>query len=183
MSLQTGGAGGPAAGTSLLSDIPRITRNGQQFLDVQNLCGPTIGKIPVVGDLICQQIQGLGGGQQQQQQPVPRNGQQRCGPGQVRIGNTCVSPGDVFPGGEPFTSPAGPPAGMKLACPGGFHPNKSSYHLRDGTFVPKGSKCVKNRRRNPLNPKALDRAMSRLQSAKKAAKKLSRVRIHKKKCK
>lgn len=79
----------------------------------------------------------------------------------------------------------GPPGrngavGTKVACPSGFRPNKSSYFLRDGTFVPEGTKCVKIRRRNPLNPRALDRAIGRVSSAKKAAKKLGRITIRKK---
>lgn len=65
-----------------------------------------------------------------------------------------------------------PKEGTKLACPSGFHPNKSSYFLSDGTFVPEGSKCVKNRRRNPMNPRALDRAIGRLNSAKRVQNKL-----------
>ena len=63
------------------------------------------------------------------------------------------------------------PAGM--GCPSGFHPNKSSYFLKDGTFVPEGTRCVKNRRRNAANPRALDRAISRLNSAKRLQSKLS----------
>lgn len=92
------------------------------------------------------------------------------GPGQIR-----VRPGAVLPGGRPFISREGGqqvPAGMKLACPGGFHPNKSSYFLSDGTFIPEGSKCVKNRRRNPMNPRALDRAIGRLEGAKRLQSKL-----------
>lgn len=57
-------------------------------------------------------------------------------------------------------------AGMKLACPSGFHPNKSSYFLRSGQFVPAGSRCVKNRRRDPMNPRALKRAVSRIDAGK-----------------
>lgn len=66
--------------------------------------------------------------------------------------------------------------------PAGYRPNKSSYFLRDGTFVEKGSRLVKARRRNPLNPRAADRAISRLESAKKAATRLNRISIRKKKC-
>lgn len=65
-------------------------------------------------------------------------------------------------------------------APGGYHWNKSDYFLRDGTFIPKGTKLVKNRRRNALNPRAASRAMSRLESAKRAVKDLSRVTIRKK---
>ena len=61
----------------------------------------------------------------------------------------------------------------------GYHLNKSDYFLKDGTFIPKGTTWVKNRRRNPLNPRALSRAMSRLTSAKNAAKALGRITIRK----
>lgn len=72
--------------------------------------------------------------------------------------------------------------GTTIACPKGYRPNKTSYHLKDGTYVEKGTKCVKTRRRNPLNPRANSRAMSRLNSAKNAAKDLNRVTIRKKNC-
>lgn len=64
------------------------------------------------------------------------------------------------------------PVGMKLACPSGYHPNKSDYFLKDGTFVAQGTKCVKNRRRNPANMRALDRAMTRLDMGKRLQAKL-----------
>jgi len=63
------------------------------------------------------------------------------------------------------------------ACPVGSHLNKSSYFLKNGTFVPEGSRCVKNRRRNPLNPRAASRAISRLESAKKAVRSIDRFSI------
>lgn len=66
--------------------------------------------------------------------------------------------------------------------PAGYRLNKSSYFLRDGTFVEKGTRWVKARRRNPLNPRAADRAISRLESAKKATTRLNRISIRKKKC-
>ena len=76
------------------------------------------------------------------------------------------------PGGNTGFQPGG-------QAPSGFHLNKTSYFLKDGTFVPKGTKWVKNRRRNPLNPKAASRAISRLESAKKATKRINRVTIRK----
>lgn len=85
-----------------------------------------------------------------------------------------------LPGGRTGYEVQVPANGM--GCPKGYKPNKTEYFLKDGTFVPKGSRCVKIRRRNPLNPRAADRAMSRLTSAKKAAQKLNRVTIRKKKC-
>jgi len=60
----------------------------------------------------------------------------------------------------------------------GYHWNKTGYYTRAGYVAP-GTKEVKNRRRNSLNPRALDRALSRVTSAKKASKKLSRVTIRK----
>ena len=69
-----------------------------------------------------------------------------------------------------------------LACPKGHKPNESSYFLKDGTFVLAGTKCVRIRRRNPLNPRAADRAISRLESSKKAVTKINRFTIRKKKC-
>jgi len=63
------------------------------------------------------------------------------------------------------------------ACAVGSHLNKSSYFLKNGTFIQKGSRCVKNRRRNPLNPRAASRAISRLESAKKAVRSIDRFSI------
>lgn len=81
----------------------------------------------------------------------------------------------LIPGGATGYEPTGqPPKGMRL--------NKTGYFLKDGTYVPPGTKYVKIRRRNPLNPKALSRAISRIESGKNAASKLSRITIRKKKC-
>lgn len=100
-------------------------------------------------------------------------------------GDLRVRPGAALPGGAPFLqreirSNAQP--GTKLACPSGYHPNKSDYFLKDGTFVAAGSKCVKNRRTNPLNPKALSRSIRRLEQGKRAAKRLDRINIKCKRC-
>jgi len=90
-----------------------------------------------------------------------------------------------FPGGETGRFEVNG-NGMRLACPTGFHPNKSAYFTKGGAdnvgfqFIEKGSKCVKNRRRNPLNARAADRAISRIESAKRATKRLGRVTIRKK---
>jgi len=72
--------------------------------------------------------------------------------------------------------------GAMILCPSGCHPNKSDYFLRSGAFVARGTKCVRNRRRNPLNPRALDRAASRLRSASKAGKFLAKVSVPKGRC-
>lgn len=81
----------------------------------------------------------------------------------------------LLPGGATGYQPAGP-------APSGYHWNKSDYFLKDGTFVPAGTKLVKNRRRNPLNPRAASRAISRLESAKKATRRLDRVAIKCRRC-
>lgn len=73
-------------------------------------------------------------------------------------------------------------AGPGLACPSGFRPNKSDYFLKGGGFVAAGTRCVRVRRRNPLNVRAADRAIGRLESAKKAASRLNRISIRAKKC-
>jgi len=55
-------------------------------------------------------------------------------------------------------------------CQSGFHLNKSNYFLIDGTFVPRGSRCVKNRRRNQFNRSAALKSASRLKSLGKGMK-------------
>lgn len=75
------------------------------------------------------------------------------------------------------------------ACPKGYHPNKAGYfEVMETPGNPQGlvvyhhpgCKCVRNRRRNPMNPKALSKAISRIDSAKKLKDTLSRVTIRKK---
>lgn len=58
----------------------------------------------------------------------------------------------------------------KGCAPSGYHPNKSGYWknqsgmLPGASWVEPGSILVRNRKRNPFNPKAASRAMSRLAS-------------------
>jgi len=52
--------------------------------------------------------------------------------------------------------------GTQLLCPKGRHPNRSSYFLKNGTWIPKETRCVANRRRNPDNGKASLKAARRL---------------------
>ena len=75
--------------------------------------------------------------------------------------------------GESASMPA---TGMQ---PKGYHANKSSYWLNDGTYVPKGSRWVKNRHRNPLNPRALRRAVGRIDAGKIWQSKLREVETSK----
>lgn len=97
--------------------------------------------------------------------------------------------GGPLPPGPGAPRPPAPPRGngcrpgarttSRIVCPPGCHPNKSDYFLKGGTFVPAGTRCVSNRRRNPLNPRALDRAAGRLRSAQKAVRFLSGVKVPK----
>lgn len=121
------------------------------------------------------QVPQLGGAFPQQAPPVTRS----PGTGTRTFGGIQFGPLELGREVETFT-PAGGMAGSPgIGCPSGHRPNKTSYFLKDGTFVPKGSRCVKVRRRNPLNPRALSRAISRVESAKKAAKRTNRITIRK----
>jgi len=79
------------------------------------------------------------------------------------------------PGG--VTGFADPATGLDVtACPPrGFHLNKSSYFLRDGTFVERGTVWVRNRRRNASNGRANDHAIRRLSGAQNQAKEVLRA--------
>lgn len=80
-----------------------------------------------------------------------------------------------LPGGETGMMDAPP-----IGAPSGYHVNKSDYFLKDGTFVPAGSRWVKNRHRNPLNPRAASRAVGRIEALKRATSRFSRITIRKK---
>lgn len=67
------------------------------------------------------------------------------------------------------------PNGNGLACGSGFRPNKTSYFLRDGTFIEEGSRCVKRRQRNPMNPRALSRAIGRIDAGKRFQNRMSEI--------
>lgn len=85
--------------------------------------------------------------------------------------------------GPPDTPPVtanGPQAMIPVngCCPAGSHKNKSAYWRREnGTwvYVLPGTRCVRNRRRNPLNPRAADRAIGRLRSASRFGKYLAKI--------
>lgn len=87
----------------------------------------------------------------------------------VRKGRAVAVPGQLY---EEQTRVRG-------GCPSGYHPNRSSYYRQspDGgvIHIPKGTVCVKNRRRNPMNPRALRRAISRVEAGKRWQSKLSEI--------
>lgn len=106
------------------------------------------------------------------------------GGGGIAIGQF---PGGGFTGGGAGTGMAvtpGQATGTQMCqlAGGGMalratHANKSGYFLKSGQYVAAGSKCVTNRRMNPLNPRAASRAMRRIVAAKKATKFLGRISI------
>jgi len=55
-------------------------------------------------------------------------------------------------------------------CPKGFHINRASYHTAAG-FVERGTRCVRNRRRNLSNGRANTRALRRMTAWEKQDKK------------
>jgi len=117
-----------------------------------------------------------------------------CPPGSFKIPfmDKCIDPSERALGGDPlFFDPNGNGAPMMNGDPmamragsasgwPGYHWNKSDYFLRDGTFIPAGSRSVKNRRRNPMNPRATSNAISRVKGAKRFASSLSNITIRKK---
>jgi hypothetical protein len=113
------------------------------------------GVIPGVGGVI-QTIGGLLDPTQpravQQQLPVPL-GVPRA---PVRVPGVTGVVQRFLPGGA--TGFECPPGG---GCPSGFRANRSAYFLKDGTFVAPGSRCVRIRRINPANGKAVRRAIRR----------------------
>lgn len=56
----------------------------------------------------------------------------------------------------------------------GHHMNKSDYFLKSGEFVARGTKCVRNRRMNPLNGHAARKAISRIKGARKMLNRIER---------
>jgi hypothetical protein len=90
----------------------------------------------------------------------------------------------VAPTGEP-----GIDATPAIGCPQGYKPNKSGYYRRirspgnpEGSvyYIMPKSRCVKVRKRNAANPKAADRAVSRIESAKRFATRMNRITVRKK---
>lgn len=84
---------------------------------------------------------------------LPGGGAIGFGPGAPDVG---INAGAI--GGAGYYGP-----GTALVVrPKAGHLNKSSYFLKDGTFVPAGSKMVANRRMNPLNPHSLSKSIRRV---------------------
>lgn len=90
------------------------------------------------------------------------------GPSGITIGGG----GGVIGGGGGLIGGPSVGGGTAGAVMAGYHLNKHGYYTKGGHYVAPRSKQVKNRRRNPLNPRALHRSLARLHSAKHAIKAL-----------
>lgn len=75
----------------------------------------------------------------------------------------------------PVSSVWGSNGANGLACESGFRPNKTSYFLKDGSFVEAGTRCVRRRQRNPMNPRALSRAIGRIDAGKRFQNRMSQI--------
>jgi len=105
--------------------------------------------------------------------PGPLAAIQRALPGgQTGLGMVAAEEGQF---GVTTAMMAGKPTGWP-----GYHWNKSGYFLLTGEYVAPGTKAVRNRRRNPANPRATSNAIMRLKGAKRYAKSLSAISIRKK---
>ena len=94
---------------------------------------------------------------------------QTNGGGRIRI-----DPLAALPGGRPFITRD---VAVDGKAPGGFHWNKSSYYTQSEGWIEKGTKLVKNRRRNPGNIKAASRSLSRVIATKNALSTFSKVTV------
>jgi hypothetical protein len=89
----------------------------------------------------------------------------------------------ALPGIGTAVSSYGPATSSQGGAPGqfclkGYHKNKSAYfHKRLNMWVDEGSACVKNRRMNPLNPRAASRAMRRLDGFSKATRSVEKMMV------
>lgn len=101
-------------------------------------------------------------------------------PDSVKVSATNI--GGLYQSGSAtaYFTPTGQSQAVQQCAVKGYHLNKSRYAVvnkGDPYVVEAGTKCVRNRRRNALNPRALNRAVSRVAAAKKYAKMLDRIEI------
>jgi len=190
MSLQikvSKAAGGAAVGGGFQGDPGLFGFIGR---GIKAIGGAVLGRTPVGAAIgtVAGVLAGRGATSPRGQAPILTR--PRVGPGITRFAaqEVVAKPGArgalerFFPGGATglIVQPTGGVNGA--GCPSGFHANKSSYRLLSGELVMKGTKCVRNRRRNPMNPRALDRAIGRIKSAKRVSKKLGQISIRRAPC-
>lgn len=102
---------------------------------------------------------------------------------QYGAGGLMIPSGPAFSaagGGGPYgMTVMGTPGGVAVCKTQGYHVNKAGYFRRTPggqvAYIEKGSACVRNRRMNPANGRALTRALRRAVAFKKLAMKAIRV--------
>lgn len=168
-------------------------RAGQQggiFGDIVGVLGKAASFIPVVGPVL-----GAGLGAASSALNKTKSGVTAGIQPQTNVANFApTGPGmGAFPGmptlmptpnyapeNVPVSTSSGPGTAVARCAPSGYHLNKSGYwanesHLLPGaSWVAPGTKMVRNRKRNPYNPKAASRAMSRLAALSAGMKSLER---------
>lgn len=114
--------------------VGKVALGGKVAIDV-------IGGIGSIADLVCRYFPNV------------------CNVGVPGAPYPTPSPGTPapIPPSTPITGNFQPFGGV---CPSGYHWNKTGYMTTQG-YVEKGTRCVKNRRMNPTNPRALARAIRR----------------------
>lgn len=167
-----GGAVRKVSGLVANTGLPGISQVGSVVNRVLTPTRPQIGTPPPPSF----QVPGVGG----------RGGATRTTTGVQLPGGVVIGRRTESLGGQLNIGPAGmggPGTEMVVAngtgCPKGFRPNKTSYFLKSGEFVPAGSRCVRVRKRNPLNAKAFDRSVSRIVAFKKRTERAGRVTVRK----
>ncbi len=102
----------------------------------------------------------------------------KAGPSGIDLGG--IKAGTFGPAALPSNGFGGVQSGSSSTAPGaklciaGHHINKSTYLTRNG-IVQAGTACVKNRRMNPLNPRAASRAMRRLDGFSRATRSVEKM--------
>lgn len=141
----SGGLGGLAQSTGIIKTAPVSRQPAVTLGQAQQIPLQTTGR-SMPGTGIQVQLPSFGGGV-------------------VNMGGASIgSFGPMTGGGTPMAvGPNGQLCQIK-----GYHLNKAGYHTKAGYVAP-GTMCVKNRRMNPLNPRAASRAMRRLDGFSRAA--------------
>lgn len=175
----------------------RAGQAGGIFGDIGKFLAKTAGSlvkgVPIIGGLISAPLEAIGAGALDKKKkgvagsslPASVASFAPSGPGMG--GMPTLSMPNIAPGYAPEqtypTSTASGPTmtnGKGSCAPSGYHWNKSGYWsnesgmLPGASWTPAGTKLVKNRHRNPYNPKAASRAMSRLASLSQGMKSLER---------
>lgn len=166
--------GAPMGGPSVTRGIAATPRTGARLGMELGACSLLSGTARAICERTLGLIAGGGSGGGGSTELVA----QECPDGSIRIGNRCVAPGDLFPGGDPGTFPAGGQAVIGAfgrpaispvresrvyhRCPPGMRLGKDNLCYSPGT-LPKRSKFRKWR--PPTAPKLTGGDMKALRRA------------------